>query len=217
MLVLIAAVGSAAQAAPGALERSGVAEALLGRWERALPRLTGANRATAYFRAITLLALGMRTEAFTVLRELRDTPGTFSGPATQLAVSRLFAEGDYGGVVAWLDRTAPAEVQDAGDLHYAAGQSRYLLGDLAGARRDLEVVAAGPRRPYALHTLALIHFQEGRVREAVDLLGVGVDEASALRDSPVARALADRLRVTRGQMLYQAGVGLSELAEEGRR
>ncbi len=209
--------GASAASSPGAVERSGISESLLGRWERSLPRLSGADRTSAYFRASTLLALERRTEAFALLRDLSSTAGSFSGPALELATGRLFEEGDYAGVVAWSDRATAGKAQDPDSLRYAVGQSRYLLGDLEGARRELEAVAGGPRRAYALHTLALIHFQEGRLREAVDLLGAGVEAAGRHPDPVLGGELADRLRVTRGQVLYQAGVGLPELAAAGRK
>jgi len=216
-LALATTAAGAASGAPGVLERSGIAESLLGHWEKALPRFTGEDRTSVYFRAATLLALEGRGEALSLLRGLSATAGPYSGPALELGVARLFDEGDYPGVVAWADGAAAGKVQDPDSLRYATGQSRYLLGDLAGAVRDLEAVAAGPRRPYALHSLALIHFQEGRLREAVDLLGAGVEAAGSHPDPAVRGALADRLRVTRGQVLHQAGVGLPELADEGRK
>jgi hypothetical protein len=209
---------SGAASAPGLRERAGFAEAILGRWDRALSRLHGADRASAYFRASALLALGMPQEALKILRELSSTSGAFSGPALELAVTRLFDAGDYADVVAWADASRADRFQDPHALRYAVGQSRYLLGDRAGARQDLERVERGGRRPYALHTLALIHFEEGRLRDAVDALGTAIEAAGVDPGGALGAALADRLRVTRGRVLYQAAVGLPELAapERGR-
>ncbi|MEW6489365.1 MAG: hypothetical protein AB1578_15795 [Thermodesulfobacteriota bacterium] len=215
-LALTATGSPGAASQPGLLERAGFAEALLGRWERALSRLHGADRASTYFRASALLALGMPEQALGVLRELSTTPGAFSGPALELAVTRLFDAGDHAQVVAWADTSLADRFQDPHALRYAVGQSRYLLGDAAGARQDLERVERGGRRPYALHTLALIHFQEGRLRDAVDLLGTAIEAAGVEPGGALGAALADRLRLTRGRVLYQAAVGLPELAAQER-
>lgn len=213
LALAVALAGSPVAAAPpGLLERAGFGEALLGRWERALSRLHGTDRPSAYFRASALLALGMPGEALGILRELSTVPGAFSGPALELAVTRLFHAGDYAEVVAWADASSADRFQDPHALRYAVGQSRYLLGDTAGARRDLEAVQRGNRKPYALHTLALIHFREGRLRDAVDLLGASVEAAGVQPGGALGAALADRLRLTRGRILYQAAVGLPELA-----
>lgn len=215
-LALAGSGSPAAAAPPGILERAGFAEVFLGRWERALPRLQGTDRASAYFRASALLALGMPGQALGTLRELSTTPGAFSGPALELAVARFFDAGDYAQVVAWADASRADRFQDPHALRYAVGQSRYLLGDAAGARQDLERVERGGRRPYALHTLALIQFREGRLRDAVDLLGAAIDAAGVEPGGALGAALAQRLRVTRGRVLYQAAVGLPELAGQER-
>lgn len=212
-----AAGGPALAAIP---PRAGIAEALLGRWERAADRLGGKplpDRAERYFQARALLELGRRREALALLKELCGTAGAFSGPALEAAAEILFAEERHGELAA-LAREARAErFQDENRLRYRLGQSLFLAADPAAARPQLEKVAAGPFLPYALYTLALIAQGEGRVLDAVETLGKAVDAAATHPDAAVAAALADRIRLTRGRVLYQAAVGLGSLGEADRR
>ncbi len=218
VLALVLGVAGPAPAAVGTLERSGYSEALLGRWESALSRLQTPERASTYFRARALLELGLEAEALDLLRSLAETPGVFAGPALELGVSRLFDRGDFAGVVRWADAAAEARFQDPDALHYFVGQSRLLAGDSHRAAEDLRRVGAGGYRPYALHALAVSGFLEGASRDAVELLGAAEEAAgSVLPDRRLGSALADRIRLSRGRVLYQTAVGAAALEDEDRR
>ncbi len=217
-LALVLGMAGSAPAAVGTLERSGYSEALLGRWESALSRLQTTERASTYFRARALLELGLEAEALELLRSLAQSPGAFAGPALELGVARLFDRADFAGVVRWADAAVEARPQDPDALHYFVGQSRSLSDDPGRAAEDLRRVAAGGYRPYALHALAVSSFLDGASRDAVELLGAAEQEAaSSLPDRRLGSALADRIRLSRGRMLYQTAVGAAALEDEDRR
>ncbi len=212
-LALWAAIPAAA--AQGVLERSGYAEALLGRWESALWRLKGLDPASTYFRGQALLELGVEDEGEALLTSLVGTPSSFAGPAFELVAARRFVAGNYAGVVSLADAAGSARLQDPHALSYFLGQSRWLEGDRAGAAADLARVAAGPYRPYALHALGALHFLEGSPRRAVEHLGAAVEAAA--EDGRRGAALVDRIRLTLGRVLYQSALAQASLAPDDRR
>ncbi|MDF1551873.1 MAG: hypothetical protein P1P84_02370 [Deferrisomatales bacterium] len=217
LLLLLGAAPVAAGLPPGA----GLARAVAGQWAAAADRLealpaAGRGRAEQYFYAAAQLQLGLRGPGLAGLRELSDTGGPFSGPALELAVQTLFAEGRYAEVAEWVAASPTERFQDADSLHYRVGQSHLLLGHPEDARRSLERVANGVLLPYALHSRALLEVAARRFGPAVDRLGDAITAAEIAPQPEVAAALGDTLRITRGRVLYQLAANASALAEQER-
>ncbi|RMG84418.1 MAG: tetratricopeptide repeat protein, partial [Candidatus Dadabacteria bacterium] len=208
LVVFLAAGVSAA----GVREQAGMARALLGAGPEALDLLgrepAAGSRADRYFRALALDRAGFRAAALGVWAELAATGGPFSGPALEAAVDREFARGRYERVAALAAAANPGRLADPDALWYRVGQSLRMLGRSPEAAEALGRVSQGPFLPYALHTLAQIRFEEDRHAEALDLLARAVEAAP--------EPLADRIRLTRGRILYQVAVGLSGLDPEAR-
>jgi hypothetical protein len=175
------------------------------------------DRAERYFQARALLELGMPSQALALLTDLAATAGAFGGPALEAAVDALFAAGQYREVAALAEESRAERFQDENRLQYQLGQSLFLSGEPAKGRPHLEKVATGPYQAYALYTLALVAQGEGRMLDAVETLGRAIEAAASHPDAAVGAALADRIRLTRGRVLYQAAAGLSGLAEGDRR
>ena len=217
LVLLLGAAPVAAGFPPGA----GVARAVAGQWAVAADRLeampaAGRGRAEQYFHAAARLQLGLRGQGLAGLRELSDSGGSFSGPALELAVQTLFAEGRYAEVVEWAAASRAERLQDVDSLHYRVGQSHLLLGHPGDARRSLERVTGGPLLPYALHSRALLEVAARRFGPAVDLLGEAITAAETVSEPEVAAVLADTLRVARGRVLYHLAANASVLAERER-
>ncbi|GAB4271865.1 MAG: hypothetical protein Kow0092_26750 [Deferrisomatales bacterium] len=210
--VTLAVVGLLMAAAPvraGVPAGAGLAAGLLGQWERCLERVgpgPGGSRAERYFRAAAQLRLGVRGPAMEELGALSREGGPFSGPALELAVGELFAEGRYEEVTRWAEASRAERFVDPAALGYRVGQSFHLAGGAARAERELAAVTEGPFLPYALHTRAQLAFDQGEPGRAVALLGQAVEGADSLSDPVVREALKDRLRLTRARVLYQAAV-----------
>ncbi|MBI5017628.1 MAG: hypothetical protein HZB55_19330 [Deltaproteobacteria bacterium] len=218
--LLLAVLSVAVPCWAGFPARAGVSEALLGRWERAADRLGATpqpDRAERFFLARALLELDLPTPALEILGELARTEGAFGAPALEAAVDRLFAAGRYAEVAALAPGARSERFQDESRLRYQLGESLYLVGEASKARPHLEKVGPGAYQTYALYTLALVAHAEARVLDAVEILGRAVDAAASHPDPAVAAALADRCRLTRGRILYQAGAGLSGLSGADRR
>ncbi|MHB8765965.1 MAG: hypothetical protein ACYDA8_16740 [Deferrisomatales bacterium] len=186
--------------------RAGLSHAVLGRWEQALDRLgeAPADRAGRYFRAVALLELGETAEGLAALRGLIDPGGPFAGAALERAVGLLFRRGQYGAVTEWYEAARAERFQDGDALRYRVGQSYLATRRGEQARPLLEAVGPGPYRAYARYSLGGLAFEEGRLRDAVDLLGQAVEAAASHPDPRVAAALGDRARVTRARMVYQS-------------
>ena len=205
--------------ASGFPARAGVAEALLGRWDGALDRFEAAealDRAERFFRAEALLRLGQPADALTAFRELSRSGGPYSGLALERAVSTLFEAGRYGEVVEFVESADADRLQDEARLRYEAGQSCYFTNRSDEAIEQLGRVTAGPYLPYALHTMAQIRHSRGEIREAVEILGRAIAATANDPDPVLASALADRLRLTRGRMIYQAAAESTGLPSEDR-
>jgi len=127
-------------------------------------------------------------------------------------VGLLFDAGDYGAVAKWAQSSRADRFQDPDSFRYRLGESHARTGRADGARSQFEAVSAGPMRPYAFHSLGLLHFAEGRYREALDRLGQAIEAAKSDPDPAVGPVLADRIRLTRGRVVYQfaLGAGLAE-------
>ena len=218
LVALLVLLLGAAPSAAGMPRGAGVAQGVAGQWAVATDRLealpaAARGRAEQYFHAAARLQLGLRGTGLAGLRELSDTGGPFSGPALELAVQTLFAEGRHGEVVEWAAASRTERFQDVDSLHYRVGQSHLLLGRSEDARQSLERVTSGALLPYALHSRALLELAARRFGPAVDLLGEAIDAAETVPEPAVAAALADALRVARGRVLYQLAANASDLAE----
>ncbi len=210
-----ALVLSAAAAHAGALARGGIAQGLLGRWDEArilLERDPAApDRAQRYFLARALLETGRTGAALAELDRLAAEGRAFSAAALETAVHHRFRIRDHRGVARVDTGAVDGRMMDPDRFHYEVGQSRFLTGDPSGAQAELSRVQAGPLLAYALHSRALLAFRRGRLDEAARLLDDGIRAATGVPDPAVAGALADRLRVTLGRVIYQAAVGLADL------
>ncbi len=201
--------------------RAGVGAALLGRWDEALVLLSPvpgeAGPAARYFRALALSRTGREPGALALWHDLSEAGGAFSGPALERVVEGLFRRGRYAGVVRAFEASRAERFTDPDALWYRVGESYALLGQPERAEALLSRVRlASPFGPYGAHARALVAFRAGRVPDALRLLEQGIGAALAAGGDGVKGALADRLRITRGQILYQAAVGLQGLGESDR-
>jgi tetratricopeptide (TPR) repeat protein len=204
----------------GVLGKAGMAQVFLGRWENALTFFDAAadpDRATRYFRAVALLELALPGEGLSTLRRLSDTGGAFAGPALEVAVAHLFEAEAFDAVVEWVESSQATRFRDADAFRYHVGQSYALLGRPEQALPLLEAVAAGPMRAYAQHTTGLIRFSQGRLRDAVAALGAAVETAGSHPNPAIASVLRDRIRLSRGRMIYQLALEGGALSDEGRK
>ncbi len=223
--VAVLALAAALAAGPARADvwsRAGAGAALLGRWDEALVLLSSApgepGPAARYFRALALSRTGRGPSARALWQALSEAGGPFSGPALERVVERLFRRGRHGEVVRCFEASRAERFTDPDALWYRVGESYALLGRQERAEALLSRVApSSPFGPYAAHARALLAFRAGRVADALRLLEQGIGAALAARGDEVMGALADRLRITRGQILYQAAVGLRGLGQGERR
>jgi len=213
-VTLAAAVllASAGPARAGVWGEAGVVRALTGDGADAvdlLARVPQPTRAERYFRAVALDRAGFRPAAFGLWAELSVSDGAFSGPALEELVKREFGRARYDRVIASYEAARPGRLTDPAGLWYRVGQSYRMLGRQQEAAEALARVDGGTFLPYALHTLAQIRFEQDRHAEALDLLAEAIEAAPP--------PLADRIRLTRGRVLYQVATGLSDLTPQARR
>lgn len=200
-------------------ERAPLSEALLERWEEAyagFKQLDKPSRLPLYYMARVMQKLHMGEGSLSVLRTLAGEDSAYSGLALELAVNDLFEVGEYDRIIPLAAASQAMRFKDPDTFNYQTGQAYFLLGDSVRAEARLVAVEAGPLRPYALHSLGLINFSKGNLREAMEYLSAGIEAVKVISDQKIARALKEKMRLTLGRVVYQSAMSMTDLAEENR-
>ena len=214
--ILVAATFFAVTASAGLPKRAGISYAVTGRWEKALDIIPAdtADGAERYFRAISLLETGRVNEGLELLSRLGATQGAFGVAALEKIAEYAFEMGRYEYLVKTVGMPVGVRFVDPDAFNYRLGMSLYLVGRSMEAKGLLEKVDSHRFKPYALHTLSLINYAEGDIQAAVEILGKALDLTQYLPNPGVKAALADKLRLVRGRMIYQATVTARNVNDE---
>lgn len=191
----------------GMARQAGITYAVMGKWEKALDAIPSdtASPAERYFRALSLRNTGRLSESLAEFGKLAGGTGAFSAAAAERAVEYAYESGRWEMAAGFAGKHGGEKLADPDAFAYRTGQSAFNLGRFEVAKPLLEK-AGGASRPYALHTLALIHFSEGDYASAIKALGEGVEAANKADDQGVKDALTDRLRLVAGRIIHHAAV-----------
>lgn len=197
-------------------KRAGIAYALTGQWEKALEAIPPdvKENADRYFRAIALVETGRSNEGMGELAAIGQSGGAFGAAALEKVAEYAFTMGRYKYLVGTVGNPGTVKFVDPDSMSYRLGQSLFMIGRKAEARTWLAKVSSHQYKPYALHTLAQISYSEGDLSTAIDTLGKALDLMQYVTDPAIRASLGDRLRLTRGRIIYQAAASNPEMDEE---